>query len=60
MNAPAQNSARKVKIVATLCIVIGLIAWIAGFAVEADAAILLGSLGFFGGLIAFVVGRFME
>lgn len=56
----SRNSARKVKVISALCLSAGLMAWIVGYAVEADAAILLGTLAFFGGFFGFVVGRFME
>lgn len=56
----SRNSARKVKVISALCIVAGLLGWIIGFAVDSAPAIMLGTLGFFGGFFGFVVGRFME
>lgn len=54
------STARKVKLISFLCIILGLVAWIAGFATDVVPLGGLGALAFFGGFFGFVVGRFME
>lgn len=55
------NYAKRVKIISTLFIIGGLVAWIVCAATEAPAMQYnWGTLAFFGGFAGFVVGRFME